>query len=120
MINLPIYSKDFSSLNSKGVPTNSDSLIYYIFSCEFIFLLIKLIAKFLKLITDLTQINLQKHWNHKLLVFNIISFIRYAIKLIIEIVNIIFILEILYCSSKCWSCPNFLHNRCFLFLLESN
>lgn len=86
MINFPIESNDFSSLTSKGLPTNIDSLIYYIFSCEFIFLLIKLISKLIKLVIDLTQINMQKYWNMKLIVFNIISFVRYAIKLIIEIV----------------------------------
>ena len=87
LINFPIDTKDFSSLTSKGVPTNFDSLIYYIFSCEFVFLLIKLIAKLIKLLIDLTQINIRKHWNLKLTVFNVISFIRYSIKLAIEIVN---------------------------------
>ena len=28
LINIPLYSKDFSSLTSKGLPTNTDSLIY--------------------------------------------------------------------------------------------
>jgi hypothetical protein len=87
LINIPLYSKDFSSLTSKGLPTNTDSLIYYIFACEFIFLLIKLVSKFIKLIIDLTQINMQKHWNMKLMMFNLISFIRYGIKLAIEIVK---------------------------------
>lgn len=93
------------------MPTNLDSLIYYIFACEFIFLLIKLIAKFTKLIIDLTQINMQKHWNMKLIVFNIISFIRYAIKLAIEIrfcvvlvkvgvVPVFFIIDVFY---SCWN-----------------
>jgi hypothetical protein len=89
LINIPLYSKDFSSLTSKGLPTNTDSLIYYIFACEFIFLLIKLVSKFLKLIIDITQINMQKHWDLKIIVFNIISFIRYGIKLAIEIVRYI-------------------------------
>lgn len=32
---------------------------------------------------------MQKHWNLKLIVFNLISFVRYAIKLAIEIVKFI-------------------------------
>jgi hypothetical protein len=88
LINIPIDSKDFNSLSARGTPNNLDSLIYYIFACEFIFLLIKLIAKFVKLIIDLTQINMQKHWNLKLITFNVISFLAYAIKLTIEIVRL--------------------------------
>jgi hypothetical protein len=67
---------------------NLDMLIFYIMSCEFIFLLLKLIAKLIKLIIDLTQINLKKPWNKRLFVFNFISFCRYAVKLFIEIVII--------------------------------
>jgi hypothetical protein len=64
-----------------------DSLIYYIFSCEFIFLLIKLISKFIKLSISLTQLNMNKIWKHKLIVFNLIGVLRYTVKLYIEIVK---------------------------------
>jgi hypothetical protein len=78
--------KDLSNIkNSKDA---YNPLIYYIFGCEFIFLMIKLVAKFFKLAIDLTQINFGKDWQHRLVVFNMISFIRYAIKLTIEIVRI--------------------------------
>lgn len=95
-INFPIETKDLSILTTttqgKQTGTNLDSLLYYIFACEFIFLLLKLIAKFMKLIIDLTQINMQKHWNLRLTVFYWISFIRYAIKLFIEIVSFFLII----------------------------
>jgi hypothetical protein len=88
-----------------------DSLIYYIFSCEFIFLLLKLISKFIKLSVDLTQLNMQKNWHYRLIVFNIISFLRYSIKLFIEIrfcivlvkvgvVPVFFIIDVFY---SCWN-----------------
>jgi hypothetical protein len=90
LINIPIDSKEIvANMHSNNTKNsqNLDSLMYYIFSCEFIFLLIKLIAKFIKLTMDLTQLNMKKLWNHKLIVFNMISFLRYAIKLFIEIVK---------------------------------
>lgn len=91
MINIPLDSKEVSnSSNSQKSAQNLDSLMYYIFSCEFIFLLIKLISKFIKLVIDLTQLNMKKHWNHKLVVFNIISLLKYAIKLFIEIVRALY------------------------------
>jgi hypothetical protein len=93
-----IYKKitvDINDLsNIKSSKDAYNQLIYYIFGCEFIFLMIKLVAKFFKLSVDLTQINMGKDWAHRLLVFNMISFIRYAIKLLIEIV-IMLILEFL-------------------------
>ena len=79
--------KDLSNLKSSKDAYNP--LIYYIFGCEFIFLMIKLVAKFFKLSVDLTQINFGKDWAHRLLVFNMLSFIRYAVKLLIEIVKYI-------------------------------
>jgi hypothetical protein len=64
-----------------------DSLLYYIFSCEFIFILLKLVSKLIKLIMDLTSINMQKQWDYRNIVFNVISFFRYALKLLIEVVS---------------------------------
>ncbi len=76
--------KDLS--NAKSSKDSYNPLIYYIFGCEFVFLIIKLVAKFFKLSVDLTQITFSKDWAHRILVFNLISFVRYAIKLLIEIV----------------------------------
>lgn len=97
LINIPVNPKEMVELKqtynsatgaTKTTTTNNlDSLIYYIFACEFIFLLLKLVSKYIKMIVDLTQINMNKQWNKKLIVFNIISFLRYALKLLIEIVN---------------------------------
>jgi len=91
MINIPLNQKDM--VKSKA-GNGLESIIYYIFACEFIFLLLKLLGKFIKLSVNLTEINMGKNWNYKLLVFNLISIIRYSIKLFIEIV-IFIILEIL-------------------------
>jgi hypothetical protein len=106
-----INSNDTSHTNN-GQRTNFDFLIFYIFSCEFIFLLIKLIGKFMKLTVDLTQINMKKQWTHRLVVFNLISFTKYAIKFFIEIVTYInpsdFVStsssSVLYQFSSSWKC----------------
>ena len=74
--------------SSKLVSQSLDSLIYYIFSCEFIFLLIKLFSKILKFIIEITQIYMQKTWELKTISFNIINLLKYAVKLAIEIVRI--------------------------------
>jgi hypothetical protein len=81
---ITIDIKDLS--NAKSTKDAYNPLIYYIFGCEFVFLIIKLLAKFFKLSIDLTQITMGKDWQHRILVFNMISFVRYAIKLMIEIV----------------------------------
>jgi hypothetical protein len=75
---------DFSNVG-KGSQNNMDRLIYFIFANEFMFLLIKLLIKFWKLIIDLTSINLQKTWDYRRPVFNFLSFARYTFKIIIEI-----------------------------------
>ena len=84
LIHIPIFQKEM--IKSKSGGNSLESLIYYVFACEFIFLLLKLIGKFIKVSISLTQINMGKNWNYKLLVFNIISILRYSIKLMIEIV----------------------------------
>jgi len=81
-------SESVSSANA-GVSQSLDSLIYYIFGCEFIFLLIKLYTKILKFVIEITQLYMQKAWELKAMSFNIINIIKYAVKLAIEIVNIL-------------------------------
>jgi len=82
-----IKNNEGSSIKS-SMAQSLDSLIYYIFSCEFIFLLIKLFSKILKFIIEVTQIYMQKSWELKGITFNIINLIKYAVKLAIEIVII--------------------------------
>ena len=97
---------DFSS-SGRGSQNNMDKLIYFIFGNEFMFLLLKLIIKFLKLSIDLTMINLQKTWDYRRPVFNLLSFSRYTFKIIIEIkfciilfrlglIPILFIIDVLF------------------------
>jgi hypothetical protein len=97
---------DFSSTD-KGSQNNMDKLIYFIFGNEFLFLLLKLIIKFLKLTIDITSINLQKTWDYRRPVFNVFSFSRYAFKIFIEIkfciilfrlglIPILFIIDVLF------------------------
>lgn len=119
LINIPLDSKEIPAQTQTGKGgQNLDSLMYYIFSCEFIFLLIKLLSKLVKLVIDLTQLNMKKHWNHKLIVFNIISFLKYAVKLFIEIV-IYFSdhVEVLHCAGQSGSSACVLHYRCVLLML---
>ena len=64
--------------------SHGDFLIYYVFNCEFLFLFIKIVAKFYKLMINITSINMDKIWDYRNLTFNIISSIKYAIKILCE------------------------------------
>lgn len=75
---------DFSQAG-KSSANNLDKLIYFIFANEFMFILVKLTVKFIKLTIDLTSINIQKTWDYRRSVFNLLSFSRYTFKIIIEI-----------------------------------
>ncbi len=122
------YSKKDSGTNMKlNLAQSLDSLIYYIFSCEFIFLLIKLFAKIFKFIIEITQIYMQKSWELKSIIFNIINLIKYGVKLMIEIVSYynfitnplpLILIEILHETSKGWCNSTFLHDGCILLSLE--
>ena len=88
--------------------TNSiDKLFYVVFVNEFMFLLMKLFMKFMKLVIDLTSINLQKTWDYRRPVFNLMSIARYTFKIVIEIkfciilvklghIPILFIIDVLF------------------------
>lgn len=69
----------------RSTSNSIDKLFYVVFINEFIFLLVKLFIKFIKLVIDLTSINLQKTWDYRRTVFSLMSFARYTFKIIIEI-----------------------------------
>ena len=77
--NTDISKIDRSSSNS------TDKLFYVVFMNELQFLLAKVFVKFIKLVIDLTSINLQKTWDYRRPVFSIMSFARYTFKIFIEI-----------------------------------
>lgn len=73
---------DFSGMEN-GNP--SEIIVYCIFTIEIIFIQIKLFVKFIKLSIELTEIKLQKEWEYKKPALLSINFIRYLVKLFIEI-----------------------------------
>jgi len=78
-VNTDMSNIDRSNSNS------IDKLFYVVFINEFMFLIVKLLMKFIKLVIDLTSINLQKTWDYRRPVFNLMSFARYTFKIFIEI-----------------------------------
>ena len=73
----------FTQLN-EGVNI-SELVVYCIFTCEMIYIQIKLYVKFTKLSIEMTELKLQKEWDHKKLVLYILNFFRYLIKVLVEI-----------------------------------
>jgi E3 ubiquitin-protein ligase synoviolin len=67
----------------KGNP--SEIIVSCIFATEVIFMQMKLYVKFIKLSIDLTELKMQKEWEHKKVLLHIINLIRYVIKVLIEI-----------------------------------
>lgn len=82
-LNYRLYSISGISEKQKNRP-NGEFLIYYVFNCEFLFLFIKIVAKFYKLMINITSVNLDKTWDYKNLTFNIISTVKYSIKILCE------------------------------------
>ena len=82
-LNYRLYSISSINENQKNRP-NGEFLIYYVFNCEFLFLFIKIVAKFYKLMINITSVNLDKTWDYKNLTFNIISTVKYSIKILCE------------------------------------
>ena len=82
-LNYRLYSISSISEKQNNRP-NGEFLIYYIFNCEFLFLFIKIVAKFYKLMINITSVNLDKTWDYKNLTFNIISTVKYSIKILCE------------------------------------
>jgi hypothetical protein len=81
-LNYLLYNSSMSSNERQKNQSHGDFLIYYVFNCEFLFLFIKIVAKFYKLMINITSINMGKIWDYKSLTFNIISTIKYSIKIL--------------------------------------
>jgi len=63
----------------------ADALIYTVFTCEALYIQLKLIVKFLKLSVDITELQLQKIWEHNQLSFNVLNLLRYIVKSMIQV-----------------------------------
>ena len=83
-INYLLYSMSITSNEKEKNQSHGDFLVYYVFNCEFLFLFIKIVAKFYKLMINITSINMDKIWDYRNLTFHIISTIKYAIKILCE------------------------------------
>ena len=83
-INYLLYNSSMTSNERQKNQSHGDFLIYYVFNCEFLFLFIKIVAKFYKLMINITSINMEKIWDYKSITFNIISTIKYSIKILCE------------------------------------
>lgn len=83
-LNYVLYSMSLISNEQEKNQSHADFLIYYVFNCEFLFLFIKIVAKFYKLMINITSINMDKIWDYRNLTFNIISTVKYAIKILCE------------------------------------
>ena len=83
-VNYLLYISSITSSEKQKNQQPGDFLIYYVFNCEFLFLFIKIVAKFYKLMINITSINMGKIWDYKSLTFNIISTIKYSIKILCE------------------------------------
>ena len=83
-LNYLLYNSSVVSKEKENNQSNGDFLIYYVFNCEFLFLFIKIVAKFYKLMINITSINMEKNWDYRTLTFNIISTIKYSIKILCE------------------------------------
>ena len=83
-MNYLLYNVSNLSNDKPKGQNNSEFLIYYVFNCEFLFLFIKIVAKFYKLTVNITSINMDKVWDYRSLAFNIISTIKYSIKILCE------------------------------------
>lgn len=81
-----IYKISYKELNLSNKNETADSIIFSIVSNEFILLFILLIARFYKLIINITSINMGKVWEQRLIVFRLIGLIKYIAKLCFEIV----------------------------------
>ena len=83
-LNYLLYNSSMTSNEKEKNQSHGDFLIYYVFNCEFLFLFIKIVAKFYKLMINITSINMGKVWDYSNLTFNIISTIKYSIKILCE------------------------------------
>lgn len=83
-LNYILYSISNTSNEKQKNQSHGDFLIYYVFNCEFLFLFIKIVAKFYKLMINITSINMEKIWDYRNLTFNVISTIKYSIKILCE------------------------------------
>ena len=83
-LNYLLYNSSMTSNEREKNQSHGDFLIYYVFNCEFLFLFIKIVAKFYKLMINITSINMEKIWDYRSLTFNIISTIKYSIKILCE------------------------------------
>ena len=83
-LNYLLYTISSISEEQEKKQSHAEFLIYYVFNCEFLFLFIKIVAKFYKLMINITSINMDKIWDYRNLTFNVISSIKYAIKILCE------------------------------------
>ena len=83
-VNYLLYISSMTSNEKEKNQSHGDFLIYYVFNGEFLFLFIKTVAKFYKLMINITSINMEKVWDYSNLTFNIISTIKYSIKILCE------------------------------------
>ncbi len=83
-LNYLLYTVSLTTNEQEKNLSHAEFLIYYVFNCEFLFLFIKIVAKFYKLMINITSINMDKIWDYRNLTFNVISSIKYAIKILCE------------------------------------
>ena len=83
-LNYLLYNSTITGNEKQKNQSHGDFLIYYVFNCEFLFLFIKIVTKFYKLMINITSINMEKIWDYRSLTFNIISTIKYSIKILCE------------------------------------
>ena len=83
-LNYLLYTVSSTTNEQEKNLSHAEFLIYYVFNCEFLFLFIKIVAKFYKLMINITSINMDKIWDYRNLTFNVISSIKYAIKILCE------------------------------------
>ncbi len=83
-LNIGQGGTDISKIE-RASSNNIDKLFYVVFMNEQNFLLAKIFVKFIKLVIDLTSINLQKTWDYRRPIFSLMSFARLTFKIFIEI-----------------------------------
>ena len=83
-LNYLLYTVSLTTNEQEKNLSHAEFLIYYVFNCEFLFLFIKIVAKFYKLMINITSINMDKIWDYRNLTFNVISSIKYSIKILCE------------------------------------
>lgn len=82
---IDFLSLDYFNFSGMEKGNASEIIVCCIFTTEVIFMQMKLYVKFIKLSIDLTELKIQKEWEHKKVFLHLINLFRYAIKVLIEI-----------------------------------